>query len=145
LGWVASELSRRQDAKAIDSPVPVRTAAVDPTEPAGTPRVTPFLAGEALRKQPSWRPTRNLIALASDESGNDDIWICDPSGANPLNLTASFKGADSHPAWSPDGQRLVYFSERDGGGLFTMTLLGGDIRKLIPLQPGRVPSLTIGW
>jgi serine/threonine protein kinase len=115
----------RKGSQPPDSAPPSATKP-DAREPLGAPRVTPFLAGGAIRKQPAWSPTGNLIAYVSDEAGNDDIWICDPSGANPLNLTASFKGLDQHPAWSPDGQRIAFFSERDGGGIYTMSLLGGD-------------------
>jgi Tol biopolymer transport system component len=127
-----------------------QTAASDPSEPAamerlGTPRVTPFLAGDAIRKQPAWSPTGDLIAYVSDEAGNDDIWICDPSGANPLNLTANHKGVDAHPAWSPDGQRIAFFSERDGGGIYTMSALGGNVRKLVSIKSGILYSFSLSW
>src|SRR5262249_36376654 len=110
------------------TPVTVPFPAVKPEAPEslGAPRVTPFLAGGATRKQPVWSPAGNLIAYVSDEAGNDDIWICDPSGANPLNLTANFKGVDAQPSWSPDGQRLAFFSERDGGGIYITSVLGGN-------------------
>ena len=61
---------------------------------------------------------------------------CDPSGTNPINLTATFPGTDSMPAWSPDGQRLAFYSDRDGGGIYTMNALGGDVRRVIPIKPG---------
>jgi Tol biopolymer transport system component len=114
-------------------------------ELVGVPRVTPFLAGGAVRKQPAWSPAGNLIAYVSDEAGNDDIWICDPSGANPLNLTANCKDRDSHPAWSPDGQRIAFYSERDGGGIYTMSVLGGDVRKLAIVKPGILYTFSLNW
>lgn len=72
------------------------------------PRVSPFLATSAVEKQPSWNPTESLIAFVSDEAGNDDIWLVDASGANPVNLAASHHGVDAHPTWSPDGQRIAF-------------------------------------
>jgi serine/threonine protein kinase/Tol biopolymer transport system component len=111
----------------------------------GAPRVTPFLAGGANRKQPAWSPAGNLIAYASDEAGNDDIWICDASGENPLNLTANCKDADLHPAWSPDGQRIAFYSERDGGGIYTMSVLGGNVRKLVAVKPGILYTFSLNW
>lgn len=117
----------------------------DAREPAGAPRIIPFLTGDAVRKQPAWSPAGNLLAYVSDEAGNDDIWISDPSGTNPLNLTASFKGLDSHPAWSPDGQRLAFFSERDGGGIYTMTTLGGDVRKVVSVPLVQYASFSLSW
>jgi Tol biopolymer transport system component/tRNA A-37 threonylcarbamoyl transferase component Bud32 len=102
----------------------------------------PFLAGG---RQPAWSPTGNLIAYVSDEAGNDDIWICDPSGTNPINLTADFKGADAYPAWSPDGQRIAFYSERDGGGIYTMPALGGSVRRLVDVKPGVLDTFSLSW
>src|SRR5262249_10087714 len=110
---------------------------VEPTPPSpssphliGMPRIKPFLADRAVRRQPDWSPTGAFIAYVSDESGNDDIWVSDASGSNARNLTHDFSGANSHPAWSPDGERIAFFSERDGGGIYTMSALGGSARKL---------------
>jgi len=94
------------------------------------PRVSPYVTGSAIQKEPAWSPTGNLVAYASDEAGNDDIWLSDPAGTNPLNLTADWAGNDVHPAWSPDGQRVAFISDRDGGGLYSMSALGGGLRKL---------------
>jgi serine/threonine protein kinase/Tol biopolymer transport system component len=113
--------------------------------PAAAPRATPFLVGDAIRKQPAWSPAGNLIAYVSDESGKDDIWICDPSGANQLNVTATSRGANSHPAWSPDGQRIAFYSDADGGGIFTITALGGTPRKLAAVRPGILYAFSLHW
>jgi serine/threonine protein kinase/Tol biopolymer transport system component len=124
----------------------------EPTPPSpsapfltGVPRITPFLAGDALRRQPAWSPTGSLIAYVSNEAGNDDIWICDASGANTRNLTADFPGADSHPAWSPDGQQIAFFSERDGGGIYIMSVLGGRARRLAAVTSGILYSFSLTW
>jgi serine/threonine protein kinase/Tol biopolymer transport system component len=108
------------------------------------PKMNPFLAGGANRRQPAWSPSGNLIAYVSDESGDDDIWICDPSGANPINLTHS-KGIDAFPTWSPEGDRIAFFSERDGGGIYTMSTLGGDVRKVIAVKPGVLYTFSLTW
>ena len=42
---------------------------------------------------------------------------CSASGGrNPVNLTADSPEADTAPAFSPDGERIAFRSERDGGG-----------------------------
>jgi len=134
LGWVAIK---------ILNPVP---SDADPrTKGLVFPKPTPFLAGGANRRQPAWSPAGNLIAYVSDESGNDDIWICDPSGANPLNLTAESKGVDAFPTWSPEGNRIAFFSDRDGGGIYTMTTLGGDVRKVVTVKPGVLYTFSLTW
>jgi tricorn protease len=43
-------------------------------------------------------------------SSNDDVWICDNSGANNRRLS-DFNGQDGSPMWSADGQAVYYVSE----------------------------------
>src|SRR5439155_24014857 len=81
----------------------------------------------------------------SDEAGNDDIWICDASGASARNLTGDFPGVDDHPAWSPDGERIAFFSERDGGGIYSMSVLGGPARKLARVTSNILYSFSLTW
>ena len=101
--------------------------------PLPAPLVSPFLTGAETLGEPAWSPTGNLIAYVSDEAGDDDVWVIDPSGSNPLNLTAGSASRDVHPAWSPDGQRVAFVSDRDGGGVFAMSALGGAVRRLAPV------------
>ena len=89
------------------------------------PQVTPFLVGQALGSA-DWSPLGNLIAYESTESGNWDLWICDDTGSNPLNLTTGSEGIDRFPAWSPDGKSIAFYSDRDGPGIYTMTATGGE-------------------
>lgn len=112
---------------------------------AGLPHIVPFLSGDAVRTQPAWSPTGNLIAYVSDESGRDDIWVCDPSGANPINLTAALKGEFACPAWSPNGERLAFFSTHNGPGIYSLPALGGHVRKLMSLRPAAWDSSSLTW
>ncbi|MBA2303990.1 MAG: PD40 domain-containing protein [Acidobacteria bacterium] len=107
--------------------------------------MTPFLATDAIEAHPAWSAGGSLIAYVSDAAGNDDIWICDPSGSNPINLTAAHGGTDSMPAWAPDGTRLAFFSDRDGGGIDTMNALGSDVRRVLPVKPGVLYTFSLTW
>ena len=53
------------------------------------------------------------IAFASDRDGNWEIYVMDVNGENPRNLTND-PHDDRDPSWSPDGKRIVFFSNRDG-------------------------------
>jgi eukaryotic-like serine/threonine-protein kinase len=43
-----------------------------------------------------------------------DLWLYDVSGGNPQRFTF-VPATDIHPVWSPDGNRIVWASSRDGG------------------------------
>jgi Tol biopolymer transport system component len=116
-----------------------------PASSPAAPRMTPFLSTDAIEKQPVWSPTGDLIAYVSDAAGNDDIWIADPSGGNPINLTHTFTGADSWPAWSSDGRAIAFYSVREGGGIYTMTALGAQVRRVVPLKAGVLYTFSLTW
>ena len=53
------------------------------------------------------------IAFVSKRDGNPEIYLMDINGKNPRRLTNN-RHEDWHPAWSPDGKRIVFMSNRDG-------------------------------
>jgi Tol biopolymer transport system component len=82
-----------------------------------------------------------VMAFASDRgnSTNLDIWVQRIDGGPPLRLTHN--PSDSYdPSISPDGSQVAFRSERDGGGIYVVPVLGGDVRLLIP--KGRRPRYS---
>ncbi|MCX6835262.1 MAG: FG-GAP-like repeat-containing protein, partial [candidate division Zixibacteria bacterium] len=60
----------------------------------------------------SWSPDGTMIAFESMGS-NHDIWVIPAKGGEPTQIT-THAANDKQPDWSPDGQSLVYESERSG-------------------------------
>jgi Tol biopolymer transport system component len=55
-----------------------------------------------------------FVAKAGNIPGaEEDIFLIDPDGSNIRNLTQS-RGDDREPAWSPDGMKIAFTSNRDG-------------------------------
>ena len=79
-------------------------------------------------------PLRNgLIAFASNRDGNTEIYVMDADGSNQRRLTNN-PATDHDPNISPDGRRIVFQSNRDGGNrreeIYTMTADGSNVARL---------------
>jgi eukaryotic-like serine/threonine-protein kinase len=98
--------------------------------PAGDATFTPLTHGAGQELFPSLSPDGRTIVYASDASGNMDIYSLRVGGQNALNLTEAWPVDDSQPAYSPDGDRIAFRSERDGGGLFIMGATGEAPRRV---------------
>jgi serine/threonine protein kinase/Tol biopolymer transport system component len=90
-----------------------------------------------LTTTPAISPDGKLLAYASDRAGrNLDIWVQQLGGGEPIRLTR--ESADSYdPAFSPDGTTVIFRSEIEGGGLYSVPALGGQVRRIA--KDGRRP------
>lgn len=72
------------------------------------------------------------------------LWILDASGERaPQQLTAGI-ALDTQPAWSPDGRRIAFLSDRQGGPpqLHVIERAGGEARLVCELAQG---VQTFAW
>jgi len=64
---------------------------------------------------PSLSPDESRIVVARKDlaTNNNDLWLTDALGDNPVRFTFD-PGSDFLGLWSPDGQRIVWSSTRNG-------------------------------
>ena len=59
-----------------------------------------------------------------------DVWVARADGTDLRNLTDS-PGEDGYPAWSPDGSRIAFQSNRDGDDdIFVINVNGTELKQL---------------
>jgi len=85
-----------------------------------------------------WSPTSNSIAFGSTRDGNEEIYVMDADGTDVVRLTGDraadqpdAPGADANPAWSPQGDRIAFESNRSGNfEIFTITPQGIGAKQI---------------
>ena len=91
-------------------------ATVQWVSPVGgsTGKKAPLRATPGAYGHPRLSPDGRRIALVVSEGSQSDVWVYDPQRDALTRLT--FGGANRAPAWSPDGQYVVFY--KPGQGIF---------------------------
>jgi len=101
--------------------------------PRGTEaaRPTRFISSTRQDASAEFSPDGKKIAFYSNRSGNDEIWVCNNDGTNPVQVTSLDGPSSGTPRWSPDGQEIVFDSSPDGHwDIFVVGINGGKPRRL---------------
>ena len=83
------------------------------------------------------------IAFTSLRDGNAEICIMDADGRNQENLTNN-PAYDGHPDWSPDGTKIAFASNRDGGP-FQIHVMDADGKNVSRLTDGPGEKVHPDW
>jgi Tol biopolymer transport system component/predicted Ser/Thr protein kinase len=112
-----------------------------PAPPAPQPALRMLTADPGLSAFPALSKDGRLLAFASDRrgEGNLDIWLHQIGSREPARLTTG-EADESEPSISPDGTKVAYRSERDGGGIYVIPTLGGEPLLIAP--GGRNPKFS---
>jgi serine/threonine protein kinase len=117
---------------------------VDTTAPGEAASSPPVVAISSTRAEwaPQFSPDGRRVAFASNRSGELEIWLADPDGANAVQLTAmgAFPG---FPRWSADGELIAFHSNPEGEpDVFVVPAAGGKPRNMTPGATGGFPAFS---
>ena len=76
--------------------------------------------------------TAQIVFRAHGRDGNQsDIYVMGINGGRQRNLTKHAIANEVHPAWSPDGRKIVFVSDRDGNSnIYVMDTDGKNVQRL---------------
>ena len=99
---------------------------------SGPPQLTfrQITAAPGVEWFPSLSADGQWVVYSGEQTGNRDVYLQSVTGQNAINLTQDSSADDDQPAFSPDGQRIAFRSERDGGGIFVMGRTGEAVRRI---------------
>ena len=111
---------------------------------------------ESYNRNPSWSPDGSKFVFQSNRSGSGkaEIWMANADGSGLLRLTTNIqKGSDGQgpifsldfdPAWSPDGSKIAFVSNRDGVDT-ELYLMNTDGSSLVRLTDDGLDDTMPAW
>jgi class 3 adenylate cyclase/Tol biopolymer transport system component len=96
--------------------------------------VQPIVAEPKNYRFPKISPDGTKLALTVEDGGNWDIWVWDFSRENQTRLT--FEAfPDLQAIWTPDSKKIVFWSTRNGGGIYQKSADGTGKVELVISSP----------
>jgi len=92
---------------------------------------------------PTWAPNGRLIAFTSDRGGLPQIYIMDSEGADARRLTPQAGDYADSPAWSPDGEYILYVARQ--GNEFNIMKVGLTKQTIMNLTAGNGMNENPSW
>src|SRR5262249_60494459 len=79
---------------------------------------------------PSISPDGKSVVYAKVAGQDSALYVQRIGGRVPQRISPPAPTQDIQPAFSPDGERIAFRSDRDGGGIFVMSATGESVTRL---------------
>ncbi len=133
--------------------MPVEPAAQQLAQAYRVRSPTPFVVSDADENEPAWSPRGHELVFVQRSRGSDaygQLILVDSAGSNSRHLSEAFA---ANPAWSPDGEWIVYshgidvngdsrFDAKDGSDIWAVRVEDG---LHIPLIEGESNDGAPHW
>jgi TolB protein len=96
------------------------------------------LTSGGFNTQPRWSPKGDTIVFTS-RFASHDLWAISPDGSNLRRLTAG-PGDNESASWAPNGQHIIFQSNRQGGTQLYTMLADGSQQQVLTGGPGQASS-----
>lgn len=80
-------------------------------------------------------PDGKMVAYASNPTGQWEIYLLPLDGSSPARMVSQGEGGKFAPRWSPDGKRLAYILDRDGGECYDIYVFNLQTNRHLNLTP----------
>jgi TolB protein len=81
------------------------------------------------------------MLITSVRTGDTEIFVVDAATGDAFNVSKAPNSEERYPAWSPDGQRVVFTSNREDGKTYNLYMSNADgsgFKKMTNLPAGSV-------
>jgi eukaryotic-like serine/threonine-protein kinase len=97
--------------------------------------------GPGLSMDPAVSPDGKLLAFVSDKgTAHLHLWVQQLEGTRSAVELTHDDSDVREPSFSPDGSTIIFRSAKDGGGIYTIPVIGGEMTRVA--SEGRTPSFS---
>jgi eukaryotic-like serine/threonine-protein kinase len=98
---------------------------------AGAPAAS-LIASSLVDISPQFSPDGKKVVFASNRSAVMEIWVSNPDGSSPVQLTDGIGRSQGSPRWSPDGRFVAFDSQGEDRvwRVYVVDAAGGQPRSV---------------